>query len=413
MMQPQPDAPPLPPSPAPQLTVAAALQRVAGELGLDPSLPPKQLAADACRELDLPAAAPAALRAMVAQACAALEIETGWGRGAAAPPPLRTVVVVAGGWDASYRRLRTVKAADLAAAPAGGGGTGGEHAAAAVWKQLPELRVARAAAAMCVTDRNTVVVAGGDSATGGRSAEALLPGASSWVALPEMATGRAGASACWLQGDLVAVIGGVGTDGILGSVEVLPLAAILGAQQLGAGGDGGEGGGWRSRTPMHTPRTGFGIATVPNDGPHRGARQVIVVGGEVQDGSRGISQSVEVYDVAADRWTPVAHSAGGADGGAFWLRHGGFTGPARREPRSSRLGRDCGRCRAAIAGVRRFWWAERRGCSCSHRCARRAFCVAAAEDDGQRRAATVTTTGTSTATATSFCADGLRGLCVR
>ena len=40
---------------------------------------------------------------MAAQACAALEIPTGWGAGRARP---RSLVVVAGGRDASYRRLK-------------------------------------------------------------------------------------------------------------------------------------------------------------------------------------------------------------------------------------------------------------------------------------------------------------------
>ena len=49
-------------APAAALTAAAALQLLAAELDLDPSMPPKQLAAAACRELGLDVQPAASLR---------------------------------------------------------------------------------------------------------------------------------------------------------------------------------------------------------------------------------------------------------------------------------------------------------------------------------------------------------------
>eukprot|EP01052_Picozoa_sp_SAG31_P023514 SAG31_NODE_1944_length_6856_cov_3.850969_4_plen_111_part_00 len=63
--------------------------------------------------------------------------------------------------------------------------------------------------------------------------------------------------------------------------------------------------GWHSRAAMKTARANCGLVGLPSSSASQSAKLVVVVGGEVVDIYRGISQTAEIYDVESDSWSMV------------------------------------------------------------------------------------------------------------
>ncbi len=165
------DTIPLPPRREPWtmagLTVAAAVERVAEELGLGESgaggrrLSPKAVASAALEQLALPRVEGEGLKAQLGRILQELEIASGWeltDTRDAVSSDARLCLLAIGGWDSQFQRLRRVDALEWSA-------TG---CPAPAWHSLPELLAARCGSAACVAADGAVIVVGG---MGEKSAE--------------------------------------------------------------------------------------------------------------------------------------------------------------------------------------------------------------------------------------------------
>lgn len=156
-----------------------------------------------------------------------------------------------------------------------------------VWRQTAPMATTRFAYASEVLPSGHVLVAGGCTSSGCGTvtnlAEIFDPVAEQWRAAAPLSTARAFAGTAVLPGGDLLVVGGCDQAGCTSSVEIYEAAANR----------------WRAARPLGTAR-GRATVTVLQDG------RVLVAGGCDSIACTSVHDSLELYDPAADSWTPVA-----------------------------------------------------------------------------------------------------------
>jgi hypothetical protein len=156
------------------------------------------------------------------------------------------------------------------------------------WTQTNSMRTARFDHTATLLTNGTVLVAGGDGASGPLSSvELYAPATGTWNSINPMNTARAAHTATLLPNGDVLVTGGAG--GSLNALSVLSSAEIYNPGT----------GQWTPAQPMRTARVAH-TATLLNNG------KVLVVGGESSIPNLRPGQSIpsaELYDPATGNWT--------------------------------------------------------------------------------------------------------------
>lgn len=228
------------------------------------------------------------------------------GRGNLAAAALDGRLYAMGGYDQAGNPLASVEAF--------------EPAQDTAWSRVADLPEARGACAAAAT-RDRIYLTGGDDDTAAPSLNTLVaydPGTNQWQARAAMPTRRSHLRLAYLDPYIYA-IGGIGTgpnDAPLNTVERYDPRNNT----------------WTPAAPMKTRRVNAGVAVV-------GKQIVVVGGGDGQDfNSLRPVQTSEIYDPAANAWTPFGPlldpGRGGvtsaavpgnrvlAIGGVFWTDQG-------------------------------------------------------------------------------------------
>ncbi|HWK81712.1 MAG TPA: hypothetical protein VNP95_13155 [Thermomicrobiales bacterium] len=160
------------------------------------------------------------------------------------------------------------------------------------WSDLPPLPQGPRGALGCAALNGTIVAVGGSSGdlSGPATADvaAFDPATETWTLLPPMPTAREHLAVAAAGGILVAIGGRNG-----GQFDPAMDTAV--ERYDPSTGD------WRTGSPIPDGRSGMGVAVdVDVD-----AASIIVLGGEGREGTNGLYNRVQRYEVAADAWSDL------------------------------------------------------------------------------------------------------------